>query len=1039
MIEDSIFTLRKLDWNSTEERRLSKFVCSNNVLVAAVSNRSGSSVLRWNLESRSQEDEIEISRKVEDSIQAIFIDPTGNHVIISMSNGDNFYLHSRSSRPKKISRLQGAIESVAFDKRGSNESSTRSFLAGTSQGCVYEFVVDSSGKEKLCNLVFQLASNDAGVPMAITSIHFDVIQKTITTSSTPDSPGKTRLFVVLATTSPTRLYNFTGGANFQQLFGKYKEKPLSFTEFPGETPRAELILSSFSKEDSGQMFCLGTKEGIYHGTLRFSDSSVDAADEMVQAKLMPFTDRIFTDGPPLCIVPTEYHFLTLGYDKIRAISRLNGSLVQEEVLRVMDGGGVGLVRDPVRNTLWYYSDTYVFQISTVNEDRFLWTIYLQKAKSGDESMFDVAYNHCRSPEDRAKIMQTRAEFLLARGEVEKAGAYFARSEVPFEDAVLRLMSNVGAIDYERGKAVAPHLRTAESFAASNLRLATTDGPELTALRVYLQEKLRLLSVSAKSQRTMICTWLCEIFLHQMSMIRLNSTWSSKAEPSLEGGGAGRSFPTPASVTDRMTLMKNASGKSVDALEAELSQDFKSFLSEHTASLEKITTISLIASRAQESNRHILLFYAQLIGDYDSVVGHFVSEARHTEAITMLQEAPLDAVEALVYKHAPVLVEFQPELSMKMFLGKRGLKVSKLLPALLRYESLFAAEQEQNPASDAVSGNWAILYLLETFRDAKMSMQVCESSLCHTLAWFLSKYDKEESHLCTFLEDVMECREDCLLPDGVYFQYLLTQCKRFERRRGLVYVYLLVAQEQTAMECALGIDLELAKTVAKTVSKRAFTDAKKKSLWLLVASHVVKEDVHAKGALGLIQESDGYLQIEDLLPLLPEFTEIDLFKEEICLALEQSESQIETLKAEMEELSESAEAINDELDSMKKRGFSVSSAQRCEHCKGALFSNQFYLFPCSHGFHTNCLLEHTQHGKHLDAAQLETVKSMERQIRELSSNVGDVRSATQLEYLQNELDSYVAADCPLCGYVMIQSLAVPLVAKADELEAISWAL
>lgn len=947
-----------------------------------------------------------------------------------MSTGDNFYLNSRSSRPKKISRLQGAIESVAFDKRGSNESSTRSFLAGTSQGCVYEFVIDSGGKEKPCNLVFQLGSNDAGVPMAITSIHFDVIQKPTTVKSTPDSPGKSRLFVVLATTSPTRLYNFTGGTNFQHLFAKYKDKPLSFTEFPGETPRADLILHSFRKDDSGQMFCLGTREGIYDGTLRFADPALDSSDEMVQVKLMPFADRIFTDGPPLCIVPTEYHFLTLGYDKIRAISRLNASLVQEEILRVVDGGGMGLVRDPVRGTLWYYSDSYVFQISIVNEDRFLWTIYLQKAKSGDESMFDVAYNHCPSAKDRAKIMQTRAEFLLAKGDGGKAATYFAKSDVAFEDAVLRIISNVGTISFERGKGMKLHLRTAESFASSNLQLATTDGPELTALRIYLQEKLGLLSASAKSQRTMICTWLCEIFLHQMSMIRLSSKWAKKEEPLLQEG---QPFPTPASVTKRMAS-SNATGKPVETLEVELLRDFESFLSEHKASLEKITTIALIASRAQESNRQILLFYAQLIGDYDSVVGHFVSESRHGEAISVLQEAPLDEVESLVYKHAPVLIEFQPELSVMMFLSKRDLKVSKLLPALLRYEALFAAERYASPQSAVPTSNWAIHFLREAFRDAKDNMRVCESSLCHTLAWFLAKYDEEENQLCTFLDDIMDCRTDGLLPDGVYLQYLLTQCKRFGRRRGIVYVYLLINQEQTALECALEIDLELAKTVAK----RAATDDQKKSLWLLVAGHVVKEDVHAKGALALIQESDGYLQIEDLLPLLPEFTEIDLFKEEICLALEQSESQIETLKAEMEELSESAEAINDELDSMKKRGFSVSSTQRCEHCMKPLFSGQFYLFPCSHGFHTHCLLEHTQHGKHLDPAQLETVKSLEKEIRELSTNVGDARSATQLEYLQNELDSYVAADCPLCGYVMIQSLAVPLIAASDE-EAVSWAL
>ena len=39
---------------------------------------------------------------------------------------------------------------------------------------------------------------------------------------------------------------------------------------------------------------------------------------------------------------------------------------------------------------------------------------------------------------------------------------------------------------------------------------------------------------------------------------------------------------------------------------------------------------------------------------------------------------------------------------------------------------------------------------------------------------------------------------------------------------------------------------------------------------------------------------------------------------------------------------------------------------------------------------------------------------------------DRRAKAQQEALQMELDGYIAADCPLCGYVMVQSLALPLV-------------
>ena len=52
-------------------------------------------------------------------------------------------------------------------------------------------------------------------------------------------------------------------------------------------------------------------------------------------------------------------------------------------------------------------------------------------------------------------------------------------------------------------------------AANDMDLSSEDN--LTSLRVYLQEKLRILPVGAKSQRTMIATWLCEVYLHLITM------------------------------------------------------------------------------------------------------------------------------------------------------------------------------------------------------------------------------------------------------------------------------------------------------------------------------------------------------------------------------------------------------------------------------------------------------------------------------------------------------------------------------------------
>jgi hypothetical protein len=310
-----LFSLKKLDWekstNKTNKKYKSRVILrvatSNNVIVIAT---NVCSVLRWNLADGSKEpEEIEISSKQEDSIEHIFIDPTGNHVIISLKNFENYYLNSRAQRPKKISKLTGLIECIAFDRQHATETSTKTFLAGTSNGMIYEMSLDNTGKEKTCVSVYQLEQ-----PVPITSIYFESLSGGGPGSSgvsfNTDSPsggggisgwsasaasaisgaghavlggqnntanngagGDARLFVMCATSSPTRMYHFIGGPSFSQLFADYVQSgTTSFTELPGEIRRAELYCYSKSLQTRAQNFALMTEMGIYHGSLLFSNA-----------------------------------------------------------------------------------------------------------------------------------------------------------------------------------------------------------------------------------------------------------------------------------------------------------------------------------------------------------------------------------------------------------------------------------------------------------------------------------------------------------------------------------------------------------------------------------------------------------------------------------------------------------------------------------------------------------------------------------------------------------------------------------------------
>ena len=103
------------------------------------------------------------------------------------------------------------------------------------------------------------------------------------------------------------------------------------------------------------------------------------------------------------------------------------------------------------------------------------------------------------------------------------------------------------------------------------------------------------------------------------------------------------------------------------------------------------------------------------------------------------------------------------------------------------------------------------------------------------------------------------------------------------------------------------------------------------------------------------ENTDLLKIEDILPFFPDFVVIDDFKEEICTALEGYSAHIDALKAEMDEATRNAESIKQDIAGLKKRFITIDAAEKCSVCGLSLLSRQFYVFPCHHTFHADCLI------------------------------------------------------------------------------------
>ena len=103
------------------------------------------------------------------------------------------------------------------------------------------------------------------------------------------------------------------------------------------------------------------------------------------------------------------------------------------------------------------------------------------------------------------------------------------------------------------------------------------------------------------------------------------------------------------------------------------------------------------------------------------------------------------------------------------------------------------------------------------------------------------------------------------------------------------------------------------------------------------------------------ENTDLLKVEDILPFFPDFVVIDDFKEEICTALEGYSAHIDALKADMDETTRNAEAIKQDITALQKRFITIDVKEKCAVCELSLLTRQFYVFPCHHTFHADCLI------------------------------------------------------------------------------------
>ncbi|EGG14862.1 7-fold repeat in clathrin and VPS proteins repeat-containing protein [Cavenderia fasciculata] len=451
-------------------------------------------------------------------------------------------------------------------------------------------------------------------------------------------------------------------------------------------------------------------------------------------------------------------------------------------------------------------------------------------------------------------------------------------------------------------------------------------------------------------------------------------------------------------------------------------EFRQFLTNFKENLNQATSFHIISSHGAIDE---LLFYARLIEDYERVISYHIQHQQYETALNVLTQLKVSHQD-LYYKFCPVLFHFIPYQTVNVWMQATFLNPRKLIPSLMRYDHCKLPHGENQ--------NQAIRYLEYCVKNLRNQDKAVHNYL-------LSLYVKQE-------DDGPLLKS---LSNEIYFdlKYALRLCMKEHKLKACVLIYSALGLYEEAVDLSLEVDIGLAKDNADRV--KLDDEALCKKLWLRIARHVVEKDNNIKEAMEFLKHCP-LLKIEDILPFFPDFTVIDDFKEEICKSLEDYNQYIEELKLEMDDATNSADLIRQDIQELRNKYGLIKGDQKCDICNYPALTKRFYLFTCQHVFHSDCLISEIM--KHLDNNSKQRVRELQMTlgapVSPLPSQLAAMMNSSSMhlqmgggeeinpeDSTKNELDRIIAKECIYCGDLMIKSIEKPFIGDDEADLLTSW--
>ncbi|OXU27272.1 hypothetical protein TSAR_013576 [Trichomalopsis sarcophagae] len=574
------------------------------------------------------------------------------------------------------------------------------------------------------------------------------------------------------------------------------------------------------------------------------------------------------------------------------------------------------------------------------------------------------------------------QVYIEKGEFELAKQYCKDNPAHIDQVLIKQAEKLFE-NKEYDTSALVYADTHSSFEEITLKFLQENQTE--ALKTFLKKKLEGLKSQDKTQITMIVIWVVELFMNQMGALRSSET----------------------------SYLQNPRY-------IELQKQFDSFLAtnkvEECVRKNRSIIYNIMASHGDKDN---LLRLTIMNRNYEEVIRQHLYKNNHLEALEVLKS---QANKELFYQFAGILLQELPKPTMAALISQGSyLKPSKLLPALVSCNG------------DEKHAREIIRYLEHCVYE-----QSCQEQAIHNFLLSLyARYKKDEvmRYISSQGQDISMVHYDV--------HYALRLCQEAKLTEACVQLSALLGLWTTAVDLALTISVDLAKQIAAMPSHHG-NDELRKKLWLKIAEHVVREKDDIQQAMNFLQQCD-LVRIEDILPFFSDFVTIDHFKEAICNSLQEYNRHVQDLKEEMEEATKAAEIIRKDIQAFRTRCTFVQAKDTCNTCEVQLLLRPFYVFPCGHRFHSDCLvaaltpmlplerqtrLAELQHQLTLASTRPDELAKQNQSTHSGSADGSASASLSTKEQIKADFDDLVASECLYCGELMIDSIDKPFIEEED---------